>query len=110
MHAKAPALSFALATQAEICEALGARLKAQRLARLLPRRELAERAGVAEGTLRNLEVKGVATLESLIRVIQALGLANELETLFALTRPRSIEQMEAAERATRQRAPKRKTA
>ena len=101
-------LSFSLATQAEICATLGARLKAQRLAQLLPRHEVALRAGVSEGTLRNLEVKGVATLESFVRVSQALGLAGALEKLYTLAQPRSIEQMEAAEQATRQRAPKRK--
>ncbi len=103
-------LIFKLATQTEICVALGARLKAQRLAQLLPRRQVAERAGVSEGTLRNLEVKGVATFASVVRVCQALGLLEHLQSLFALSTPRSIDEMIVAARATRQRAPKRKTA
>ncbi len=101
-------LSFALATQTEICAALGERLKTQRLSQLLARAEVAGRAGVSEGTLRNLEVKGVATLESFVRIAYALGLSGHLESLFVMTAPRSIEQMEQAERATRKRAPKRR--
>jgi transcriptional regulator with XRE-family HTH domain len=101
-------LSFALATQTEICAALGEQLKTQRLSQLLSRAEVAGRAGVSEGTLRNLEVKGVATLESFVRIAQALGLSGHLESLFVLAAPRSIEQMEQAERSTRKRAPKRR--
>ena len=53
-------------------------------------------------------MKGVATLESFVRIAQALGLSGHLEKRSYVTAPRSIAQMEQAERATRKRAPKRK--
>jgi transcriptional regulator with XRE-family HTH domain len=100
-------LSFTLATPEEIGLELGARIKAQRLAQALRRVELAARADVHPLTVANLENRGSATVETLLRVTQALGLAAELESLF-LVKVRSIEQMEQAEAPARQRAPRRR--
>jgi hypothetical protein len=50
----------------------------------------------------------VSTLESFVRIAHALGISGHLESLFVLTPPRSIEQMEQVERAKRKRAPKRR--
>jgi transcriptional regulator with XRE-family HTH domain len=100
-------LEVILANNEEVCLELGARLKAQRLAQLLSREELAARAGISAGTVRNLEVKGHATLESLVRITRTLGLYDHLQTLFVLQR-KSIAQMEQAEQAQRLRAPARK--
>lgn len=99
-------LDFAFATQDEICMEIGARLKAQRLAQSLAQAELAVRAGVSEKTIKNIENKGQASLESAVRVVMALGLADHLQALFTL-QVKSISQMEAAERAKRVRAPRR---
>ncbi len=74
---------------------LGERLRRQRLARELQQRELAARAGISETTLRNLEARGVCTLETFIKVIMALGMADELTDLLE-TRHASIEAMEKA--------------
>jgi len=83
-------------------------MRAQRLAQGLPQRELAQMAGLSLGALRKLEGSGQSSLETLVRVAQALGLAGELEDLFVLQR-QSIAQMEQAEAARqRQRAPRRK--
>ena len=83
-------------------------MRAQRLAQGLPQRELAQMAGLSLGALRKLEGSGQSSLETLVRVVQALGLAGELEDLFVLQR-QSIAQMEQAEAARqRQRAPRRK--
>jgi transcriptional regulator with XRE-family HTH domain len=82
-------------------------LKTQRLAQLLSREELAARAGISAGTVRNLEVKGQATLESLVRIARTLGLYEHLQSLFVL-KIKSIAQMEQAEQAKRLRAPARK--
>jgi transcriptional regulator with XRE-family HTH domain len=100
-------LYFALATCEETAEQLGARLKAHRLKQLLSREELAARAGVSRGTVRNLELKGQASIESAIRIVMALGLADQLQSLFKpqLT---SIVEMEKAEEAPRLRAPKKR--
>ena len=96
-------LYFSLAGNGEICRELGSRLKAQRLARNLGQKELAARAGVSAGTVKNLENKGQSSLESLIRIVSALDLMEELDTLFVL-RTRSIAEMEQAELGRRSRA------
>lgn len=100
-------MTFALATADEILCALGQRLKAQRLAQALPQSDLAQMAGLSLGALRKLENSGQCSLETLVRTVQALGLAHELDTVFALQR-QSIAQMLQAEAVTsRQRAPRR---
>ena len=102
-------MSIALATPAEILRALGQRLRAQRLAQELAQRDLAQMAGLSLGAVRKLEQDGQSSLDTLIRVTQALGLVDELEPLFKLRR-HSIAQMEqAAATHQRQRAPKRST-
>ena len=103
-------MSFNLAFTAEILRALGSRLRTQRLAQGLPQRELAQMAGLSLGALRKLEGSGQSSLETLIRVTQALGLVDELEDLFVLRR-QSIAQMAQAESVgQRQRAPRRSKA
>lgn len=99
-------MSFLLSTPAEIGQELGRRLRAQRLAQSMGQVELAERAGVSAGTIKNLEGKGQASLQSLLRVVAALGLIDELQDLF-IPKLRSIAEMERAEQAPRQRAPRR---
>ena len=92
----------------KILQTLGQRIRAQRLAQNLPQRALAEMAGLSLGALRKLESSGQCSLETLVRAVQALGLASELEDLFKLKR-QSIAQMEQAEAASqRQRAPRRR--
>lgn len=100
-------LDFAFASHQEICAELGQRLRRQRLAQALTQKDLAERAGVAPGTVKNLEGKGVSSLESTIRIVMALGLVDELARLFELKAVQSIAQMERAQLAERKRAPSR---
>ena len=95
-----------LATADELCRELGARLRAQRLSRLLTQQDLAGRAAVSVGALKKLEKDGQANMLTVMRVVVALGLAGELETLFALQAQASIADMERAERAQRRRAPR----
>lgn len=61
---------------------------------------------MSAGTIKSLEKTGQSTLMSLIRVVQALGLTQDLQQAFVLP-VRSIAQMEQAQRAQRQRAPRR---
>ncbi|MGX5659107.1 helix-turn-helix domain-containing protein [Castellaniella ginsengisoli] len=99
-----------LASANEILQALGRRLRTQRLAQGLAQRELAQMAGLSLGALRTLERNGQSSLETLIRVTQALGLVDELTDLFVL-KHQSIAQMARAESAgQRQRAPRRSKA
>jgi transcriptional regulator with XRE-family HTH domain len=96
---------FMLATTPEICLELGQRLRARRLMQEWSQVELARRAGLSSGTIKNLETKGQASLESFIQVVTALGLADELSELF-LIKLSSIALMQKAEQANRQRAPR----
>jgi transcriptional regulator with XRE-family HTH domain len=99
-------MQFELSTPSEIGSELGQRLRAQRLQQNLQQAELAARAGVSEGTVRNLETKGQGTLESLLRIVIALGLVGEMADLF-IARPTSIkalrEQSAVRTRASRAR-------
>ncbi|TFW19656.1 XRE family transcriptional regulator [Duganella callida] len=99
---------FNLSTTPEICSELGRRLRARRLMQGWSQVELAERAGLSSGTIKNLESRGQASLESFVQVVAALGLADDLGELFRLKMV-SIAAMEQAERANRQRAPRRST-
>lgn len=102
-------MTFIISTPSEVMEILGSRLRAHRLAQQLSQHELAGMAGLSLGALRKLERDGQCSLETLIRVAQALGLVGELDELFML-KPQSISQMEMVEMVRqRQRAPRRKS-
>ena len=102
-------MTFNLSTPAEILHALGIRLREQRLAQSLTQRELAQMAGLSLGAVRKLESDGQCSLETLVRVVQALGLLEALDDLFVLKR-QSIAQMQQADIASRrQRAPRKRT-
>lgn len=96
-------LDFTFATHQEICKELGKRIRAHRLMLVMTQPELAERAGVSKGTVSNIENRGQGTLESLVRVLQALGLSRELQPLFQ-PKPTSIAQLEQFEQTQRKRA------
>jgi transcriptional regulator with XRE-family HTH domain len=97
---------FDLASAEEIGKALAQRLRALRLQQALSQAELAARAGVSPRSLRNLELSGQATLETFLRIAQALGRVADLENVFEL-KIHSIRALEAASKE-RQRAPKRR--
>ena len=98
-------LDFAFSTSDEITAALGLRLKAVRLSQSLTQADLAERAGVSVGTVKSIERTGQSSVTSLVRVVQALGLSDQLQSLFVL-KVQSIAEMEQAQLAQRQRAPR----
>ncbi len=93
-------LDFSAASHEEVCQGLGKRLRMQRVAQLLTQQELAARAGVSAGTIKNLEGKGQSSLESAVRIAMALNLTGELRPLFKL-RVRSAAQMERASNTKR---------
>lgn len=95
---------FGFATNREIAAELGARLRGNRLTQNISQAELALRAGVSEGTVKNIESTGQASTLSLLGIVQALGLTDELATLFEVRRPLSIAQMEQLEGIKRKRA------
>jgi transcriptional regulator with XRE-family HTH domain len=73
------ALEF-LAPQ-ELQATLGERLRRLRLSRNLDQRTTAEKAGISEKALRNLETGRGSTVETLLRVLKALDHLDGLESL-----------------------------
>jgi len=59
-------------TPDELQSALGERLKRLRLNRNLDQKSTAEKAGISERALRNLESGNGSTVETLLRVLKAL--------------------------------------
>lgn len=68
-------------TPEEMEAALGVRLKALRLDHALDQKTLAERAGISERALRNLEGGRGSTLRTLTSVLRALGREGWLDTI-----------------------------
>lgn len=68
-------------SNAFILKELGSRLATKRLNLNLTQAELAERAGVSRPTIQRLEEGRSTQLSNLMRVLRALGLITNLETL-----------------------------
>lgn len=65
----------------ELQELLGERLKRLRLSRNLDQRTTAEKAGISEKALRNLEAGRGSTVETLLRVLKALDYLRGIDLL-----------------------------
>ena len=76
-------MAFEFSSADEIFTELGQRIRAQRLLQGISQLDLAGRAGVSHGTVRNMEATGQASMASFIRIVQSLGLLAELEPLFS---------------------------
>lgn len=97
-------VDFALAIPTEVCTTLGERSRARRLMQNLSVEELAARVGISEKTLSNFERTGRCTLETFVRVLEALNAMPDLQNVL-LTQSQSIEDMrQKAAVRTRQRA------
>lgn len=83
---------------------LGERLAAQRLNRNLTQRQLAENAAVSLNTLRRLESGENASLDTLIRVLEALGLGDRLDALAPPTDVRPVDRVRNSAGGERKRA------
>jgi len=101
---------FGLAPPHAIAQTLGARLRSLRLQRSIAQDELAARAGVSVSALKVLEATGKSTLQTMIHVASALGLAEDFATLFQPRAVPSIEELERLERSQQRRraSPRRK--
>ena len=75
---------FDFMTIPELARELGERLRNCRLRRRMEQTELAERAGVSDRTVRGLEKGTGSSVDSLLRVMKALGI---LEGLNAMVPP-----------------------
>jgi transcriptional regulator with XRE-family HTH domain len=65
----------------ELQSILGAQLQSLRLAKNLGQRTTAEKAGISEKALRNLEAGRGSTVESFLRVLKALDSLDGIELL-----------------------------
>ncbi len=97
-------MDFALATSEAIEGALSRRLEDIRLGRNITQSDLARKAGVSRSTITRLAQggKGVS-LDSFIRVMQALQLQGHLETLLPDPGVSPLKRLQQ-EKETRQRA------
>jgi transcriptional regulator with XRE-family HTH domain len=73
--------THAFSTPIELQQLLGERLKRLRLDRNLDQRSTAEKAGISEKALRNLESGRGSTVETLLRVLKALDYLQGLDLL-----------------------------
>lgn len=65
----------------EILSELGGRLRRERLNRNLTQRQLAESAGVSDGSVKNLEAGSNTSLATLVRLMRALDLIGRLDSI-----------------------------
>jgi transcriptional regulator with XRE-family HTH domain len=96
-------IDYSLANSEQIVADLGARLGRLRLASNITQADLAARAGVGTRTLARLEGGEGGTMDSLVRVIVALGLNSHLEALLPDPDIRPMERVQLRGRE-RQRA------
>ncbi len=93
-------------TPDEMEAALGARLKALRLAKNMSQLSLAKQAGVGVSALKSLESGHGSTLRTLVSVVRALGrqewlaVVAPMSTINPLTMPRGAEPRQRARRRT----------
>ena len=97
-------MSTAEATLLTRAAQLGDRLAAQRLNRNLTAARMAGDAGVALNTLRRLEAGVNVSLDTLIRVLEALGLGDRLEALAPPADIRPVARVRIAAGRERRRA------
>jgi transcriptional regulator with XRE-family HTH domain len=100
-------IDFRLASPLQILAEIGERLRSQRLGRSWTQQELAARAGIALSAVKKLESGSNATLRTLIKVAQALSIAQELSDTFAPKTAVSIAEMERTELKPRRHARRR---
>jgi transcriptional regulator with XRE-family HTH domain len=84
---------YTIAGVPEIEADLGRRLEAIRLARNINQTALAEEAGVSRRTITRLENGKGVSLDTLIRVMRALGVSDRLEKLLPDASIRPIERV-----------------
>jgi transcriptional regulator with XRE-family HTH domain len=86
-------LDYSLASNEAIEADLGQRIEAIRLGRNVNQTQLAVEAGVSRRTITRLENGGGVSVDTLIRVLRALGLAARLATLLPDPGVRPIERV-----------------
>lgn len=90
------ALLDALKTAEDLRVDIAKAAKARRLAMNLTQEELGNRAGVAIATLRRFEGGGAASLETVLRIAEALETLDGFRALFPLPEARTLDDLEQA--------------
>ncbi|HTI06701.1 MAG TPA: helix-turn-helix transcriptional regulator [Gemmatimonadales bacterium] len=91
----------------DIAAQLGAQLRQLRLLQNIDQRALAARAGVAWNVIKRLEAGTGSTVESLIKVLRALGREDWLNTLAPAVSISPLQLAAARTKTPRQRASRR---
>ena len=94
-------MSFSMLSSQEILKDLSSRLISRRLARNLTQKGLAQRSGVALGTLKKFESTGRVSLASFVRLAIALKDEAALEGLLLEEEFRTLDDVLRAERKPR---------
>jgi transcriptional regulator with XRE-family HTH domain len=100
---------FDLMGSRDICLELGRRARTLRLTQNITQKELAERAGLSFGTVRNLEMGKPISLQNFVQILEALGRVGDLEKLMVHEQILSISQLEKLEQASQRIRATRKT-
>lgn len=98
-------MEFPLASSEAVENALGERIEAIRLGRNITQSRLADEAGVSRSTITRLTQRGKGiSLDSFIRILKALQLDGNLETLLPDPGLSPLAELEKERRPSRQRA------
>jgi transcriptional regulator with XRE-family HTH domain len=82
-----------IASPADIAQELAQNARARRLDRRWTQSELAARSNVALDTLKKFERTGHISLPRLVRIAVALGCADEIDRLFRVGVPNSLDEL-----------------
>lgn len=88
-------IKFSLLTPEDVAGTLALRIKELRLAKKWKQKTLAERSGVSEASLKRFEQTGKVSLESLLKIVSALGRLDDLADLLKLPKASSMKELEA---------------
>lgn len=83
---------LSLMSVTELMRFVGEKIRRRRRNLRMSRRELAERSGVSQSTIKRLEADGIATVQVLVKVAIALGSIDTFEHLFAAPKARTLEE------------------
>lgn len=86
-------IDYTTAPSSIVVTDIGKKIEGIRLSRNIRQEDLANMSGVSKRTIFRLEKGENSTLETLIRVMQALGLASNLEVLLPNPEVRPIERV-----------------
>jgi transcriptional regulator with XRE-family HTH domain len=99
-------IDFSIATSDQIEHAICKRIEAIRLSRNITRKNLAEKAGVSEGTIARLEEGRGVSFDTLIRVLIAMRIQGNLEALLPDPSIRPMERIGVSGTERRRARPK----